>query len=51
MLVIRDALEKAGKADREAVAEALHTMDGGPRNTIRAAASNSGRMVGVKAPA
>lgn len=30
MLVIRDALEKAGKADREAVAEALHTMDGGP---------------------
>jgi branched-chain amino acid transport system substrate-binding protein len=30
MLVIRDALEKAGKADREAVATALHTMDGGP---------------------
>jgi len=30
MLVIRDALEKAGKADRAAVAEALHTMDGGP---------------------
>jgi branched-chain amino acid transport system substrate-binding protein len=30
MLVIRDALEKAGKADRESVAEALHTMDGGP---------------------
>lgn len=30
MLVIRDALEKAGKADREAVAEALRTMDGGP---------------------
>jgi branched-chain amino acid transport system substrate-binding protein len=29
-LVIRDALEKAGKADREAVATALHTMDGGP---------------------
>jgi len=30
MLVIRDALEKAGKADRVAVGEALHTMDGGP---------------------
>lgn len=30
MLVIRDALEKAGKADRVAVAEALRTMDGGP---------------------
>lgn len=30
MLVIRDALEIAGKADREAVAEALRTMDGGP---------------------
>ena len=30
MLVIRDALEKAGKADRAAVAEALRTMDGGP---------------------
>ena len=30
MLVIRDAIEKAGKADRAAVAEALHTMDGGP---------------------
>ena len=29
-LVIRDALEKAGKADREAVATALRTMDGGP---------------------
>jgi branched-chain amino acid transport system substrate-binding protein len=28
--VIKDALEKAGKADREAVATALHTMDGGP---------------------
>jgi branched-chain amino acid transport system substrate-binding protein len=27
---MRDALEKAGKADREAVATALHTMDGGP---------------------
>jgi branched-chain amino acid transport system substrate-binding protein len=30
MLVIRDALEKAGKADRDAVAQALRTMDGGP---------------------
>lgn len=30
MLVIRDALEKAGKADRDAVAHALRTMDGGP---------------------
>ena len=30
MLVIRDAIEKAGKADRAAVAEALRTMDGGP---------------------
>jgi branched-chain amino acid transport system substrate-binding protein len=30
MLVIKDALEKAGKADREAVAQELRTMDGGP---------------------
>lgn len=30
MIVIKEALEKAGKADREAVAEALRTMDGGP---------------------
>jgi branched-chain amino acid transport system substrate-binding protein len=30
ILVIRDALEKSGKADRESVAEALRTMDGGP---------------------
>ena len=30
MLVIKDAIEKAGKVDREAVAEALHTVDGGP---------------------
>jgi branched-chain amino acid transport system substrate-binding protein len=30
MWVIKDALEKAGKADRVAVADALHTMDGGP---------------------
>ena len=30
ILVMRDALEKAGKADRESVAEALRTMDGGP---------------------
>lgn len=29
-IVIKEALEKAGKADREAVATALHTMDGGP---------------------
>jgi branched-chain amino acid transport system substrate-binding protein len=29
-IVIRDALEIAGKADREAVATTLHTMDGGP---------------------
>lgn len=29
MWVIKDALEKAGKADREAVANALRTMDGG----------------------
>ena len=29
-IVIRDALNKAGKADREAVATALRTMDGGP---------------------
>ena len=28
--VIKDALEKSGKADREAVATALHTMDDGP---------------------
>jgi branched-chain amino acid transport system substrate-binding protein len=30
MWVIKEALEKAGKADREAVATALRTMDGGP---------------------
>jgi len=30
MWVIKDALEKAGKTDRKAVAEALHAMDGGP---------------------
>lgn len=30
MWVIKDALESAGKADREAVATALRTMDGGP---------------------
>ncbi len=30
MWVIKDALEKAGKADRLAVAEAIRTMDGGP---------------------
>jgi branched-chain amino acid transport system substrate-binding protein len=30
MWLIKDALEKAGKADKAAVAEALHTMDGGP---------------------
>jgi branched-chain amino acid transport system substrate-binding protein len=29
-ILVRDALEKSGKADREAVATALHTMDGGP---------------------
>ena len=30
MFVIKAALETAGKADREAVAQALRTMDGGP---------------------
>ncbi|WP_213739401.1 ABC transporter substrate-binding protein [Bradyrhizobium sp. dw_411] len=30
MWLIKDALEKAGKADKAAVAEALRTMDGGP---------------------
>lgn len=30
MWLMKEALEKAGKADREAVAEALRTMDGGP---------------------
>jgi branched-chain amino acid transport system substrate-binding protein len=30
MWIIKDALEKAGKADRAAVAEALRTMDAGP---------------------
>jgi len=30
MWVIKDALESAGKADREAVAVALRKMDGGP---------------------
>jgi branched-chain amino acid transport system substrate-binding protein len=29
MWVMKEALEKAGKADREAVAQALRTMDGG----------------------
>jgi branched-chain amino acid transport system substrate-binding protein len=28
--LMKDALEKTGKADREAIATALHTMDGGP---------------------
>jgi len=32
MWVIKDALEKAGKADRVAVADALRSMDGGPSN-------------------
>lgn len=30
MWIIKEALEKAGKADRKAVAEAIRTMDGGP---------------------
>jgi branched-chain amino acid transport system substrate-binding protein len=30
MWLIKDALEKAGKADKAAVADALRTMDGGP---------------------
>jgi branched-chain amino acid transport system substrate-binding protein len=30
MWVVKDALEKAGKADRVAVADALRSMDGGP---------------------
>jgi branched-chain amino acid transport system substrate-binding protein len=30
MWLIKDALEKAGKADRVAVADALRAMDGGP---------------------
>lgn len=30
MWVFKEALEKAGKADRQAVAEAIRTMDGGP---------------------
>ena len=30
MWILKAALEKAGKADREAVAEALRTLDGGP---------------------
>lgn len=30
MWVLKEALEKAGKADRQAVAEAIRTMDGGP---------------------
>src|SRR6201999_291740 len=30
MWIIKDALEKAGKADRVAVADALRSMDGGP---------------------
>lgn len=29
-MLVRDALNTSGKADREAVATALHTMDGGP---------------------
>jgi branched-chain amino acid transport system substrate-binding protein len=30
MWILKAALEQAGKADREAVAEALRTLDGGP---------------------
>jgi branched-chain amino acid transport system substrate-binding protein len=30
MWILKAALEKAGSADREAVAEALRTLDGGP---------------------
>jgi branched-chain amino acid transport system substrate-binding protein len=30
IMILRDALEKSGKADRHAVADALRTMDGGP---------------------
>jgi branched-chain amino acid transport system substrate-binding protein len=30
MWIIKEALEKAGKADRKAVAEAIRNMDGGP---------------------
>lgn len=30
MWILKEALEKAGKADRQAVAEAIRTMDGGP---------------------
>ena len=37
MWLMKAALEKAGKADRLAVADAFRTMDGGPRNTIPAA--------------
>ncbi|MFA6264207.1 MAG: ABC transporter substrate-binding protein [Pseudolabrys sp.] len=29
-MVMKDALEKSGKADRESMATTLHTMDGGP---------------------
>jgi branched-chain amino acid transport system substrate-binding protein len=29
-IVMRDALEKSGKADRESLANSLHTLDGGP---------------------
>ena len=38
MWVLKAALEKAGKADREAVAEALRTMDGGPSKLLSRAA-------------
>ncbi len=36
MWVIKDALEKAGKADRVAVADALRTMDAGPSKVLPA---------------
>ena len=50
MWIIKEALEKAGKADRVAVAEALRTMDGGPAKYFpggRIQFDQKGRRVGA----
>ncbi len=50
MWVIKDALEKAGKADRVAVADALRSMDAGPPNITRSAKSSSMKRAAASAP-
>jgi branched-chain amino acid transport system substrate-binding protein len=46
-IIVEDAREKADKTDREAVATALHTIEGGRPNATRVAKSSSGRRVGA----